>query len=315
MSRISSTATRFPSIDALRAFEAATRLGTFEKVASELAITASAVSKRVASLEQLIGTTLFDRSARHLTLTAAGKEYAEQVRAALNQLAAIGLHQRAAQSVPRLRILATPTFAREILVPRLKAFTDAHLDAEIEIVVAIPYLDVATPDADVTVSFGPRFAQGVSTRVASRSVAEPLLFEPVFAVAAPALVKRYRLKRPADLVRESQRCPLLRCPLEPWAPWFAAAGIAATEPTHGVKLVDIGLTLEAAASGQGVALARRSLVARWLARGELQDVFAVRAEPRDGYSLSVQQASALALDFALWLRRECATLEAASRVT
>jgi LysR family transcriptional regulator, glycine cleavage system transcriptional activator len=307
--------TRFPAIDALRAFEAATRLGAFDKVAAELAITASAVSKRVASLEHLIGTTLFDRGGRHLTLTAAGKEYAEQVRAVLNQLASIGLHQRAAQSVPRLRVLATPTFAREILVPRLKGFTDGHPDAEIEIVVAIPYLDMATPDADVTVSFGPRFAQGEGAATRPRGIAEPLLFEPVFAVAAPAFAKRFRLKRPLDLVRESRHCPLLRCPLEPWEPWFAAAGIKASEPTRGVKLVDIGLSLEAAASGQGVALARASLAARWLARGELADLFTARSEPRDGYSLSVQQASALALDFAQWLRRECAMLEAASRVT
>ncbi len=307
--------TRFPSIDALRAFEAATRLGSFDKVAVELAITASAVSKRVATLEHLIGTTLFDRSGRHLTLTAAGKEYAEQVRAALNQLASIGLHQRAAQSVPRLRVLATPTFAREILVPRLKTFTDDHPDAEIEIVVAIPYLDLATPDADVTVSFGPRYAQAEGAGTAARGVAEPLLFEPVFAVASPTLAKQLRLKRPADLVRESPKCPLLRCPLEPWEPWFAAAGLNAPEPTRGVKLVDLGLSLEAAASGQGVALARASLASRWLARGELVDLFAVRSKPRDGYSLSVQQASGLALDFAQWLRRECAALEAASRVT
>jgi len=307
--------TRFPSIDALRAFEAATRLGSFDKVAVELAITASAVSKRIASLEHLIGTTLFDRSGRHLTLTAAGKEYAEQVRAALNQLASIGLHQRAAQSVPRLRVLATPTFAREILVPRLKTFTDDHPDAEIEVVVAIPYLDMTTPDADVTVSFGPRYAQGEGLGSPSRGVAEPLLFEPVFAVASPALAKQLRLKRPADLVRESPKCQLLRCPLEPWEPWFSAAGLNASEPTHGVKLVDIGLALEAAASGQGVALARASLASRWIARGELVDLFAVRSMPRDGYSLSVQQASTLALDFAQWLRRECAALEAASRET
>jgi len=105
---------------------------------------------------------------------------------------------------------------------------------------------------------------------------------------------------------------LLRCPLEPWSPWFRAAGLDAAEPTTGLKLVDLGLALEAAASGQGVALARRSLVSRWLARGELVDLFALRSPSRDGYSLSVQQASPLALDFAQWLQRECAALEAAS---
>jgi len=299
------TDTRFPPIEALRAFEAATRLGAFDKVAVELSITASAVSKRVTALEHLLGTALFDRNGRHLTVTAAGKEYAEQVRAALNQLAAIGLHQRAVQSVARLRVLAPPTFAREVLVPRLKAFTDARPDAEIEIVVAIPYLDLAVPDADIAVNFGPQ------------GTAEPLLFEPVFAVAAPALARRLRLKRPADLVRladKSNAVPLIRCPLEPWRPWFAAAGIEAAEPTRGVKFVDLGLSLEAAASEQGVALARPSLAARWIARGELVDLFDVRSAPQDGYSLTVHQASDLALEFAQWLRRECASLEPTARV-
>ncbi|MBL8309953.1 MAG: LysR family transcriptional regulator [Burkholderiales bacterium] len=320
MPNASSTAhrpdTRFPSIDALRAFEAAARLGSFEQVASELAITASAVSKRITALEQLIGTTLFSRAGRRPVLTAAGKEYVEQVRAALHQLAAVGLHQRAAQSVPRLRVLSTPTFAREVLVPRLKPFADRHADAEIEIVVAIPYLDIATPDADVAITFGPRHVP-VGGAVAHRVHAEPLLFEPVFAVAAPSLLKSLRIRRPHDLLRATGnlRVPLLRCPLEPWSPWFAAAGLDAVEPTRGVKLVDLGLALEAAASGQGVTLARRSLAERWMARGELVAPFDVQSAPRDGYHLSVQQASALALDFAQWLRTECALLETRSAST
>ena len=309
--------TRFPPIDALRAFEAATRLGSFEQVAAELAITASAVSKRITALEHLLGVALFDRGSRRLMLTAAGKEYAEQVRAALNQLAAVGLHQRTSQSAPRLRVLSTPTFAREVLVPRLGAFTAHHGNAEIEIVVAIPYLDLTPPDADVTVSFGPRqsVAEGGPGNGSLHSVAAPLLFEPAFAVAAPELAKRLRLKQPADLQRRDPAVPLLRCPLEPWSPWFAAAGIVAQEPTHGLKLVDLGLALEAAASGQGVALARRSLASRWLERGELVDLLAVRSLPRDGYSLTVRQASRLALDFAQWLQRECSALESASADT
>ncbi len=308
--------TRFPPIDALRAFEAATRLGAFEQVAAELAITASAVSKRITALEHLLGVALFDRAGRRLVLTAAGKEYAEQVRAALNQLAAVGLHQRTAQSLPRLRVLSTPTFAREVLVPRLGAFTARQPDAEVEIVVAIPYLDLTPPEADVTVSFGPRQSavDRAPRSVGARPVAEPLLFEPAFVVAAPALAERLRLKQPADLLRRLPAVPLLRCPLEPWLPWFNAAGLDAPEPTTGLKLVDLGLALEAAASGQGAALARQSLAQRWLARGELVDLFAVRSPPRDGYSLSVLHATALALDFAQWLQRECAALESASSV-
>lgn len=293
--------TRFPSIESLRAFEAMTRLGSYERVAQELAITASAVAKRIAALESLLGVSLLDRSGRALSLTAAGKEYLEQVRSVLAQLSAIALHRRAAQSLPRLRVLTPPTFAREILVPRLKAFTERHPTVEVEVVVAIPYLDTAVPEADVAVSFGPRF----TASRAKRSSNEPLLFEPVFAVASPAFVKKHRLRKPSDVLRVS----MIRCPIEPWSPWLEAAGLPVEEPIQGVKLVDLGLALEAAASGQGVALARASIAKRWLARGEVVDLFDVRANPESGYSLTVHRADDVALAFATWLRRVCTELE------
>ncbi|NUP86278.1 MAG: LysR family transcriptional regulator, partial [Burkholderiaceae bacterium] len=82
---------RLPSIDGMRAFEAAARLGTFERAADELAITASAASKRVGTLEELLGTGLLVRTGKTLALTAAGKEYLAQVRTALGLLAAMPL--------------------------------------------------------------------------------------------------------------------------------------------------------------------------------------------------------------------------------
>jgi LysR family transcriptional regulator, glycine cleavage system transcriptional activator len=225
---MTNSAARFPSIDALRAFEAAARLGSFDRAATELSVTASALSKRISALERLIGTPLFDRVGRAVALTASGKEYAEQVRAALNQLGAISLHTRAAQAATRVRVLAPPTFAREILMPQLKAFTTKQPYVEIEIVVAIPYLNRDLPEADVTIHFGPH------------SAGEPLLFEPVFAVAAPGFAKQHAIKQPADLVRAKPPVPRVRCPLEPWAPWFAGQGIEAREPVSGLKVVDLG---------------------------------------------------------------------------
>ena len=95
---------RFPSIDGLRAFDAAARLGTFERAADELHVTASAVSKRVATVEALIGAPLLLRQGKQLALTATGREYLEQVRTALGLLAAMPQHRRAAQRMQRLRI-------------------------------------------------------------------------------------------------------------------------------------------------------------------------------------------------------------------
>jgi molybdenum-dependent DNA-binding transcriptional regulator ModE len=92
---------RFPSIEGLRAFEAAARLGSFERAAEELNVTASAIGKRIAALEDLLGTPLFTRGPKALSLTATGKEYLAQVGAALGLLAAVPLHRRTAQRVDR----------------------------------------------------------------------------------------------------------------------------------------------------------------------------------------------------------------------
>jgi len=241
---------RLPSIDGLRAFEAAARLGTFERAADELAITASAVSKRVATLEELLGTGLLVRTGKTLALTASGKEYLAQVRAALGLLAAMPLHQRRAQHRERLRVTAPPTFARQILVPQLEHYTRPHPHVELELLLSIPYLDTAAPDCDVEIRAGEGGLPG--TRV--------LLDDRVLPVAAPNLIERLKpLRTPADLAG----APLLRTPLEPWTPWLRAAGLDWPEPDAGPRLVDLGLTLEAAVSGQGVALAGP----RWRATG------------------------------------------------
>jgi LysR family transcriptional regulator, glycine cleavage system transcriptional activator len=288
--------TRFPSIDALRAFEVAARLGSFEKASEELSITASALSKRISSLELLLGITLFDRVGRAVQLTVSGKEYAEQVRQVLNQLGSIGLHTKALQSSKRLRIVSPPTFAREVLVPQLASFTAKYPAIEIEVVVAIPYLNVEAPDADVVIGFGPIGA------------AQSLLFEPVFVVAVPGFAKKHQIKKVADLVRAKAPPPLVRCPIEPWAPWFASQGLERLAATNlakqkgGLKLVDLGLMLEASANGHGAALARASIVKRWLDRGELVRLFpAVEIASLEGYSLTVRNASSQAMSFSQWL--------------
>ena len=284
---------RYPSIDGLRAFEAAARLGSFERAAEELSVTPSAVSKRIATLEELLGTPLLTRSARSLALTPAGKEYLAQVSAALGLLAAVPLHQRAAQRAQRLRVTTPPTFARQVLVPHLEQFTRRHPEIELEVVLSIPYLDVAGSDADVEVRNGDAAAAGGT----------PLMHDVVLPVASPGLLARLPpLREPADLAQ----APLLRTPLEPWAPWFRAAGLDWPEPAQGPKLVDLGLTLEAAVSGQGIALARPSLARSWLAAGALRPLFDITAVPANQYYLLPHAAQGAAALFARWLVDLCA---------
>lgn len=289
-------ATRFPSIDGLRAFEAAARLGTFERAADELAITASAVSKRVGTLEDLVGTPLLLRTGKTLALSAAGKEYLGQVSTALGMLQAMPLHQRAVQRITRLRVTTPPTFARQILVPQLESFTQAHPRIELELLLSIPYLDSSPHDADIEVRTG-------------ADKGELLLDDRVLPVAAPALLARLPpLRAPADLAQ----APLLRSPLEPWRPWFLAAGLDWPEPASGPRLVDLGMTMEAAVSGLGITLARPTLARHWLTTGTLVPLFRITSAAANPYYLATHRPSAASDAFAQWLHEICDTARAQS---
>jgi DNA-binding transcriptional LysR family regulator len=274
---------RFPSIDALRAFEAVARLGQFERAAEELAVTASAVSKRIGTLEEMLGTALLSRSGRVMTLTAHGKEYVVQVRAALSLLAAVPLHQRASQRMHKLRLSTPPTFARQILVPALGALAQACPHIELEVVLSTPFLDHRAPSADIEVRFG----DAQQAQLLMRDVLVPM--------AAPALIERWA---PLPLLR----WPLLRSPLDPWAPWLARAGLRAAEPAHGVRLVDLGLVLEAALHGQGVALARPALAVQALREGRLRPLSATHLTPAAQYVAVLHAESLAAQEVLAWLQ-------------
>jgi LysR family transcriptional regulator, glycine cleavage system transcriptional activator len=299
----SSPTLRLPSIDALRAFEAASRLGSFERAAEELAITASAISKRVAVLEDLLGASVFVRGGKTLGLTASGTSYLHSIAPVLEALMQMPQHQAAhpragQQRQQTLRVCTPPTFARQVLVPHLEGFTATHPDIELEVVLSIPSLPLQELEADLHVRHLPT----------QDSTARVLMHDRVLPMAAPAMLQRLpTMATPADLAH----APLLRTPLEPWAPWFKAAGLNWPEPDSGVKLLDLGMNLEAAVSGQGVALARPSLARHWLQTGLLVPLFGIGATPTRQYHLLPQTTphNEAAQHFASWLARVCQSLQ------
>ena len=288
MSDAPSDSLRLPSIDGLLAFEAAARLGSLERAAEALHISASAVGKRIATLEERLGQPLLTRNP--LRLTAAGKEYLAQVQAA------VPLHRREHQRVTRLSISSPPTFARQVLVPALPGFQEAHPDIELELLLSTPYLDQPAPPAEVEIFAGTLPAGG-----------EVLLDDVVTPMAAPALLARLgAIATPADLAPAM----LLRTPLQPWQPWLRAAGLDWPEPAQGTRFVDLGLTLEAAACGQGVVLGRPSLAAPYLRSGALKRLFDLAVPAAMPYGLVRHGDGEAAHAFSRWLVRHCETLSA-----
>jgi LysR family glycine cleavage system transcriptional activator len=264
---------RLPSIAHIRAFEAAVRLGSFERASEDLAITPSGVSKRVSALESLLGIKLLSRVGRGVVPTPAGLEYLEQVSVALGLLSRSSYHRNASVIQRRLRVTLPPTFARQLLIPNLGAFTVAYPDIELELLLSIPYLDISAPGCDLEVRFGDGSYDGFES--------ELLVDEPVFPVCTPRyLAEIGGLARPVDL----QKASLLRSPLEPWQPWFAVAGLDWPEPETGHRFTDLGMVLEGAINHQGVSLARRSLAREALKHATLIKPFgALDARPHFSY--------------------------------
>lgn len=269
---------RLPPLHCLQALEAVARHGTVVAAANELCVTPSAISHRLRQLEEWLGQPLIGRP-QPLTLTPYATQYADAARAALAGLAA--LPPPRTSKLARLQVAVPPTFARNILVPRLADFTRRQPEVELELHLAIPLLDVKAGEADVEVRFG-------AGQYADAGECELLLAEPVFPVASPLYLKRIgAIDTPAALTRAT----LLRSPLEPWRPWFAAVGLDWPEPAGGVQYNDVGLLMEAAVAGHGIALGRRTIVGHWLAAGLLAEVLPLAADSPHAYWLLYDRAT------------------------
>nr|WP_315246651.1 LysR substrate-binding domain-containing protein [uncultured Albidiferax sp.] len=251
--------TRIPPIQCLLTFEALARLRSVTQAAEELCVTPSAVSHRVKQLEQILGTKLFGRA--DFSLTTEGSEYLAHVREGL----AILERFPSAQSAPgkrKLRLAVTPTFARAILIPRLRQFTEAYPEIDLTLQVSIPLLDVVAEDADLMVRFGTGRYADVEHICLTRDEVTPL--------ASPAFVREHG---PFETVADLEGARLLRSPLEPWRTWFAAHQQDWPEPVEGSQFNDIGLMCDAAAAGMGIGLVRLRLGAAWLENGSLVRLF------------------------------------------
>ena len=246
---------RIPPIQCLLTFEALARLRSVTQASEELCVTPSAVSHRVRQLEQIIGTKLFGRA--DFSLTTEGSEYLAHVREGLSTLQKFPTSS-AAPGKRKLRLALTPTFARSVVIPRLREFTEAYPEIDLTMQVSIPLLDVVAEDADLTVRFGAGRYADLEYVCLAKDVVTPM--------ASPAFVREHG---PFEVAQDLASQPLLRSPLEPWRTWFAAHRLDWPEPVDGSQFNDIGLMCDAAAAGMGIAPVRLKLGAPWLENGSL----------------------------------------------
>jgi LysR family transcriptional regulator, glycine cleavage system transcriptional activator len=145
---------RLPSLNALKAFEAAARHESFTRAASELCVTQGAISHQVKALEAELGFRLFHRERQRLVITDAGRSYLEVVRDAFDRLAAGTERLLQRQSAGVLTVTTSPNFAAKWLVHRLGRFADAHPSIDLRVSASLHHVDFAREDIDIAIRHG-----------------------------------------------------------------------------------------------------------------------------------------------------------------
>ena len=288
-------ADRIPPMQALRAFDAAARTGSLTRAAESLHVTHGAISHQIKALEEAFGVKLVERSGRGIRLTDEGERFAARLRGALTEISD-AVREIADRSNPRqLRLSTLPSFAARWLLPRIARFMKAHPDIDLEIRSSNGLVDFRRENVDVAIRHGSGQWPGV--------IAEHLLDEASFPVCSPRLAKGKLPQRPADLARFT----LLRGEGEQWRPWFEAAGLDWPEPTRGPLYSDSSHMLQAAIEGQGIAIARSSLLGDDLRNGVLVKLFDIVVPlPRKYYLVyPPRMKDSPKLDaFRKWLKQE-----------
>jgi LysR family glycine cleavage system transcriptional activator len=288
---------RLPPMQALRAFEAAASTGSLTRAAEALHLTHGAISHQIKALEADLGVRLVERAGRGIRLTDEGQRFANRVRTAFAELAA-AVREMTDHANPRqLRVSVIPSFAARWLLPRMGRFLVAHPDIDLDVRANLALADFHREDTDVAIRYGFGDWPGL--------IAEHLFDEISFPVCSPRYANGKLPARPADLAHHL----LLRSDSEFWKPWFEAAGLDWPEPTRGPIFNDSSHMLQAAAEGQGIALARSSLLGNDLHSGVLVRLFDVVVPAQRKYFLvyppRLARAPKLAA-FRQWLNDEVA---------
>ena len=274
---------RLPSLNGLRAFEAAARHLSFTNAATELNVTQTAISHQIRRLEEELGIRLFVRQNRALALTPQARDYLPGVRAAFNdlRLATDRLLRKDNDHVLTVSTLAS--LAAKWLLPRLSAFQEAHPGIDVRITTSTALVDFRSGDVDAAIRYGRGHWPGVR--------ADWLTADELFPVCSPALLTGNRpLRSPQDLADHT----LLHTSGvydDDWRLWLTAAGLPADiSKLPGLTFDLILMTVQAALDGIGVAMGRTSYVEGDIAKGRLVVPFQITLPTDAGFYLVSPEA-------------------------
>ncbi len=248
---------KLPPLPTLRAFEAAARHESFAGAAAELGMSAAAISQHVRTLEQWLGEPLFERQARGVRLTAAGREFGATVSSSLRQVAASAEEIRGRKQRAVVRLASLPSVVAYFLTPRLPRFRALHPDIQVSISYSTTGISVS---ADMTILHGRRPTESAVAlfSAATRPTCAPAYLENFGPIEDIAMLST------AELLHDETEAA--------WQDWFAATGTRSPQNT-GPIFADFNLLLTALKAGQGVGLCPTELMRNEIASGRLSVLF------------------------------------------
>jgi LysR family glycine cleavage system transcriptional activator len=297
---------QLPPLPSLRAFEAAARHLNFEKAGDELAVTASAIGQQVKSLETWLRRPLFVRlPSKGVALTALGQRYAAAISQALDQLNDATTRALRPDGADILTVSTLPSFALSWLIPRLGSLKERHPNLEMRVSISTSLTDFSREDVDVAIRYGLGAYPGLRSDL--------LMEENFFPVCSSALLNdpKRPLREPADLrfhtlLHEIQEGVAYYAT---WSEWLSAAGVRGVDANPGPRFSHTFLALQAAASGQGIALATNVLIGDYLNAGRLVRPFPQEVKGRYQYYVVCPQTPAdkpAVAAFRAWIHSEAA---------
>jgi LysR family transcriptional regulator, glycine cleavage system transcriptional activator len=197
----------------LRAFAAVYRHGKLASAAEELGVTHGTISRRVQTVETWLGTRLFEREPRGVSLSPAGQRFVAETDRALRIIAQTAEQWRPRRGIPVVRVSAVPAFAKLWLLPRLNALQGDPADLRVELMLEHRLADVISGQADVALRYGKGEWPGVDARA--------LFKETLYPVAAPGLVAAIGTGATAETIAG---LPLLHdSDVSQWRAWLSGS--------------------------------------------------------------------------------------------
>lgn len=274
---------RLPSLNGLRAFEAAARHLSFTKAADELHVTQTAISHQIRRLEEELGLNLFTRRHRGLQLTGQGEQLAVTARQAFDDLRRATQRLRQSEDDNRITITTLPSLAAKWLIPKLGAFQDRHPEIEVRVNTSTESLDLRERGIDVALRYGYGAWAGMISKF--------LMTESLTPVCSPKLLAEGpSLKTPADLARHTLL--YVASYRDEWQTWLTAAGAPDVKAARTITFDMSMMALQAAMDGMGVALGREPMVDADLKAGRLVAPMNISLRSDAGYYVVMAPESA-----------------------